>query len=121
MKRDFSIASNIIGFIVLFSLLFNGGIGAPIYNWSATICGLSFMLAGTSYLLSRKSLPAFIFAVIAAITYIPIIHLRFTWESGPDWAAFGLDIPFMGLALLLVYLFKPNKSLKNGTPESGAP
>lgn len=84
MKKDLSIASNVVGFIVLFSLLFNGGIGEPIYNWSAAICGFSFMLAGTSYLVSGKNLPTFIFSIITAITYLPIMYLRFTWKYGPD-------------------------------------
>ncbi len=53
--KDLSIVSVVVGFFILFSLLFNGGLDDSLLNSLAVLSGITFMLAGTTYLLSEKN------------------------------------------------------------------
>ena len=57
---------------------------------------------------------------IALVTYIPMIWQRFNFSFGTDTGGLYFDIGIVVFMLIFI-ANKPNKSLKSGTPQSGAP
>ncbi len=106
--KDLSIASVVVGFFILFSLLFNGGLDDSLLNSLAVLSGITFMLAGTTYLLSEKKLPTFILLIVTGLAYPFIIPHRFS-PSFNDWAGFEFDVAFMLLVAYMLLKFKPDK------------
>ena len=58
--------------------------------------------------------------LVALIFYLPIVWKRIDCLNEPNFAGLFLDIII--IALMLHYMMKkPNKSLKEGMPQNGAP
>jgi hypothetical protein len=114
------IALIVIGFFLLFAFAFNGSVGTEFVNKSFVSSAILLMITGVVVLLKANWNIVRVFSVISLLTYSPMIWQRFNFSFGVDWGGLVFDI---GLVIFVIYLIikKPNKSLKAGTPQSGAP
>jgi len=109
----------------LFGQLFFGD-----FAWHATIAGVFGTLAGSlggKFGMGRKenAYIVVVFCVLAIIGVIFDAYNYYTNSHAPgNYFGWFLKGPFIASLLVIgIYCYKksPNKSLKNGTPESGAP
>lgn len=108
-----------VGIFLLFALLFNGGTGVSLITYSVVLTGIILIMVGIISF-SNNVFP-FVLSIVACLSYIPVMYLSFNTSYGVDWAALILDAIIIFIIIKLAVGFKPNKSLKSGTPQSGAP
>ena len=109
-----------IGLFLWFAMAFNGGIGETFVDYSFFTSGLFMIITGSLTIKTSNLNKARIFCSVALVCYLPMIWQRFNFSFGTDWGGLFFDIIFIALMLIFI-LKKPNKSLKSGTPQSGAP
>jgi len=114
------IALVVLGLFLWFSLAFNGGVGELFVNYSFFASALFLVIAGLLKINRVKWEFARNFCAIALVAYLPMIWQRFNFTYGTDWVGFYFDVAIV-IFMLIFISSKPNKSLKSGTPESGAP
>ena len=114
------IALIILGLFLWFALLFNGSVGEPFVNYSFFASALFMVITGSLKIAKAESKIVRSFCAAALLTYIPMIWQRFSFTFGTDWIGFYFDIGIVVFMLIFISS-KPNKSLKNETPQSGSP
>jgi hypothetical protein len=114
------IALIVIGLFLCFALAFNGSVGADYVDQSFFTSGLLMVITGITISLKDNWNVVRILCVLSLLTYLPMIWQRFNFSFGVNWVGVIFDIAIAGYLVILI-VKKPNKSLKPGTPQSGAP
>jgi len=107
-----------IGILLLFALLFNGGLGHPFFTMSAISAGLLLLLAGVLPLIDGQQSAGYWSYILAGVAYVPVIVQRF----GPgfiDIVGLVFDVFIGWFIFSMVRTSKPNQSNKAQPPAAG--
>lgn len=114
------IALIILGLFLWFVLGFNGSVGTDFVDRSFSTSAFFMVITGAVILVKLNWNLVRVLCVVALVCYLPMIWQRFNFSFGINWSGVIFDIGIVIFMFILI-IKKSNKSLKSGTPKSGAP
>jgi hypothetical protein len=90
------------GIVILFGLVFFDGLGNSFFTYSAFGSAVSVALAGALLPTSELRIAGAVLAVLAGLSWLPIVYQGLTWETAIDWGGLSFDGMYL---IFLVCLF----------------
>jgi len=104
-----------LGLFLLFTLVFNGGVGTVFVDYSFFASALFMIAAGVLKTAKPKSKIVRYFCAAALVSYIPMIWQRINFTFDTDWVGFGFDAAII-LFLLVVIAVRHDSSIERAEP-----